>query len=71
MSEKPIEIGDVVQIDPQHDNRFGGCFMLVTEVKSWGYQGFVQIPASGQAYYRVPSAACVRIGRAEWALEEA
>lgn len=31
-----IKPGDVVQIDPSHDERFGGCFMLVTDVKSWG-----------------------------------
>jgi hypothetical protein len=68
--ETTISVGDVVQIDPSHDARFGGCFLLVTEVKSWGVQGFVAVPdkpSAGEAYYRVGFAKIVRIGRAEWA----
>ena len=41
-----IKIGSVVQVSPdkQKDGFFPGCFMLVTEVNSWGVQGFVAIP---------------------------
>ena len=60
----------MVQIDPTHDPRFGGCFMLVEEVKSWGVQGFVKLPAQGDAYYRVPFEHCMRIGTAEWVPED-
>lgn len=61
------EIGDVVQISPEHDARFGGCFMVVTEPKSWGAQGYVSIPGeSGVAYYRCPTEHFVVIGKAEW-----
>ncbi len=58
--------GSVVQIDPAHDERFGGCFMQVTELKSWGVQGFVKVPAGGMAFYRVPFAGIEYIGEAIW-----
>jgi|HubBroStandDraft_3_1064219.scaffolds.fasta_scaffold04924_7 hypothetical protein len=57
---------DVVQIDPAHDEVFGGCFLIVTEVKPWGVQGYVQVPGKGQAYYRCEYENCHLIGRAEW-----
>lgn len=69
MVDSDLRVGDVVQIDPEHGARFGGCFMIVTEPKSWGAQGYVQVPAGGQAYYRCPTAAMVRIGTAEWVAE--
>lgn len=60
--------GAVVQIDPEHDPRFAGCFMLVTEPKSFGAMGFIQVPGDegGQAYYRCPSKAMALIGGAMW-----
>jgi hypothetical protein len=42
---------DVIQIVPDH--KWGGCFLTVTEIFSWGIQGFVQIPEQGQAYIRL------------------
>lgn len=71
-----IAVGDVVQIDPEHDEVFGACFMVVTELKpSWsGLQGYVTVPGKdgngGQAYYRVPEDKVVRIGAAEWAVAQ-
>src|SRR5258706_424879 len=59
--------GDVVQVDPAHEGGWGGCFVLVTEPKSWGVQGFVQIPRGGAAFIRLPNEAIHFIGRAEWA----
>jgi len=65
-----VEKDMVVQINPDHDERFGGCFMVVTEPKPWGAQGYVQIPGSkGLAYYRCPSEAFVIIGPAVWVQE--
>lgn len=65
-----IEVNDVVQITPVIESKFRGCFMVVTEVKSWGVQGFISIPTGpempGAAYYRVPFEQVVRIGKAEW-----
>ena len=66
-----IEVGDVVQIDPTHDpQRFGGCFLVVTEIKSFGVQGYVTpFPNDGGlAYYRVAFNKIVYIGKAEWAI---
>lgn len=67
-----IQVGDVVQIDPAHDPVFGACLLVVTEVKSWGVQGYVPIPkhpSSVEAYYRVPFDKIQRIGTAEWVYE--
>lgn len=65
-----LEKGDVVQIDPDHDPTFGGCFMVVTEPKSWGAQGYIKVPGhEGVAYYRCPNNAMHKIGKAEWVLE--
>lgn len=44
-------VNDVVQLSPEC-GKFAGCFMVVTEPKSFGAQGFVQVPGQGQAYYR-------------------
>jgi hypothetical protein len=56
---KEIEAGEIVQLDPieTKDQMFAGCLMVVTEVKDWGVQGYVQSlgengEAGGQAYYR-------------------
>ncbi len=69
MEPRVLEVGDVVQIDPEHDPRFGGCLMMVTERKSWGAQGFVAIPhADGpqNAYYRCKYKDMEYVGRASW-----
>ena len=36
-----IEVNDIVQVDPRKAV-FGGCMVVVTEVKAWGIQGYVQ-----------------------------
>lgn len=67
MPNPRIRVGSVMQIDPEHDRRFGACFLTVTELKSWGVQGFVAIPGSdGAAYYRCAFEHCEYIGQAEW-----
>jgi len=49
-----IEINDIVQVNPSKDV-FGGCMVVVTEVKSWGVQGYVQSAGvNGQQYIRLP-----------------
>ena len=48
-----IEVGDIVQVDPSKEV-FGGTMVVVTEVKSWGIQGYVQSAGvEGQAYIRL------------------
>lgn len=48
-----IEVNDIVQVDPLFE-AFGGCMVVVTEVKDWGIQGYVQnAGVEGQAYIRL------------------
>ena len=60
-NKKPetVKPGDIVQLSPDTTNNkmFGAALMIVTEVKSWGVQGYVQAlgengEMGGQAYYR-------------------
>jgi hypothetical protein len=49
-----IEIGDIVQVDPMASDTFGACLVVVTEIKSWGIQGYVQSAGvDGQQYIRL------------------
>jgi hypothetical protein len=71
----PVEMYDIVQLDPQltENPMFAGCLMVVTEVKSWGVQGYVQSlgengSPGGQAYYRAKEGTFESTGgRAVWA----
>ena len=70
MLPRKLEVGDIVQITPLKDG-FGGCFMLVTEPKSWGAQGFISVPQSlneqpGRAYLRCSWDQMEYVGKAEW-----
>lgn len=50
-----VEVGDIVQIRPDWENEaFKSCLVTVTEVKSFGVQGYVQNAGTeGQAYIRL------------------
>ena len=57
--EVTIQPGDLVQLDPEKTKNpmFGACILTVSEVRSWGVQGYVQGlgengKPGGQAYYR-------------------
>lgn len=68
-----VEVGDVVQIDPDSDGRFGGCLLTVDELKGWGVCGFVTAPSAAgpQVYpYRAESGVIRRIGRAAFRVPE-
>lgn len=70
MTPRELKHGDVVQISPEHHavERFGACFMVVTEPKSWGAQGYVKNAGeAGLFYMRVKFEDMEFIGRAEWA----
>lgn len=76
-----VAIGTVVQLDPEKtgNKMFAGCFMVVSEVKSWGVQGYVQSlgengEPGGQAYYRAVWGTFERIlpsGIAPWVIGSA
>lgn len=53
MNERKFEVNDIVQVNPSKE-MFGGCLVVVTEVKSWGIQGYVQSAGvPGQQYIRL------------------
>ena len=63
-----VVVGDVVQINPDSDEVFGGCFLIVEEVKPWGFQGYCDMPGHdrGIFHYRVKREDCSRVGAAFW-----
>lgn len=71
-----LSAGDVVQLDPEahlgeKQGFFAGCFMVVTEVKAWGAQGYICMPGTrgeppGAAYYRAKWEEMEYVGRAQW-----
>jgi hypothetical protein len=47
------KVGDIVQVDPSFET-FGACMVVVTEIKDWGIQGYVQSAGvEGQQYIRL------------------
>lgn len=67
-----ITVGDVVQVSLESGDGFGGCFIIVSEVKEWGVQGYAVVPGlGGRAFYRARLADVQKIGRAVWADEDA
>lgn len=74
-----VEVHDIVQLDPETtlNKAFAGCFMVVTEVKNWGVQGYVQALGTrsdqadgGQAYYRAETGSFKGTGgKAVWVTE--
>lgn len=75
-SFKPLEENDIVQLNPETvgNPMFAACFMVITEVKSWGAQGYVQGlgqdgKPGGQAYYRAKFDEMVKVGKAEWVVQ--
>lgn len=57
--EITLNVGDIVQLDPEKTKNpmFRACLMVVTDLYSWGVQGYVQSlgengAMGGQAYYR-------------------
>jgi len=71
-SDKPkCKAGDIYQINPEHDEIFGGCLMTVTEPKKWGEQGYFNIPGKdgGIAYYRCKYENMEKVGVSAWLFE--
>jgi hypothetical protein len=67
MDKRELTIGDVVQICPEHDDVFGGCFLVISEPKTWGAQGYCAAPGQkGLAYYRCKFENMEFVGHAVW-----
>ncbi len=76
MDKRVLEIGDIVQIHPEHEN-FGGQLLVVTEPKEWGCQGRLYLDTimhacryNGRAYLRVKWENMEFVGRLKWIWEE-
>lgn len=55
MTTHDVKVGDIVQVAPDKE-MFGACMVVVTELKSWGIQGYVQSAGvAGQQYIRLKS----------------
>ncbi len=72
-ANEELKEGAVVQLDPEKalNTMFSGCMLVVTEVKPWGVQGYVQALGTngsqgGQAYYRAEWDEIELVGRAVW-----
>ena len=60
--ETKIKEGEIVQVTPTVET-FGACMVVVTEVKSWGIQGYVQSAGvPGQQYIRLKTSDFERTG---------
>jgi len=77
MKKLRLRIGDVVQLNPETvgNKMFGACFMTVSELKSFGCQGYVQAlgengKMGGAAYYRAKWEEMELAGSAVWMIEE-
>ena len=53
MTQDEIKVGDIVQVSPDKE-MFGACMVVVTELKIFGIQGYVQSAGvNGQQYIRL------------------
>ena len=59
-----VKVNSVVQINENGGEGWIGCLVQVSEVKSWGVQGWVQIPKGGSAYIRLKWEQIEYIGQA-------
>ena len=68
------EVGDIFQINPEKNKRYGGCFIVATEIKEWGIQGYLcmDIPDEnvvrfkGLAFFRPKWDEIEFVGKAKW-----
>lgn len=45
--------GSIIQANENAPEDWTGCVLIVDEVKDWGVQAFLRIPAQGDAYIRL------------------
>ena len=75
MEPQELEVGQIVQLNPETvgNKMFAACFMVVSEPKPWGAQGYVQAlgqdgKPGGAAYYRAKWEEMEPVGFAELVL---
>lgn len=63
-----VQVNDIVQINPEinhHNGFWAGNLMVVTEVKSWGIQGYCRTE-EGNAYLRLAHGQYEKVGHLVW-----
>lgn len=74
-TNQPVVVGTVLQLSPESESVqpcFRGCFLVVTEVKSWGVQGYIpgvgaSFEESGGLFFLRPQWADLEfVGEAVW-----
>lgn len=76
MNATDLAVGAVVQLNPDtvKNRAFAGCFMVVSEPKPWGAQGYIQAVGEDRAtpgpvaYYRARWEEMEWVGMATWIL---
>lgn len=58
------KVNDIVQITDESNQHWFACLVQVSEVKSWGIQGFIKIPMQGDAYIRLKTGSFEVVGTA-------
>ncbi len=73
MEKRKLEKGDIVQINPERKEHFGGKFLIVTDPKSWGCQGYIigdmtgkAVTYKGKAYLRIKYEDIEYVGKLVW-----
>jgi len=73
MSPRELKVGHLVQLNPEtcRNPMFGACFLVVTDPRPWGAQGYIQVIGTddqpgGLAYYRARWEEMELVGAAEW-----
>jgi hypothetical protein len=79
MEKRKLEIGDVVQLNPEgiYSDRYPGYLLVITEPKEWGCQGYILAPNHFEsvryknlAYIRAKFEDIEYVGKLPWILQE-
>jgi len=72
MKKMDLQVGDVLQLNPDYQDGWGGKLIVVTEPKPWGCQGYVleypphAVTFKGRAYIRPTWDKMEYVGRMTW-----
>lgn len=80
MDKRELEVGDIVQLNPDGNGQFGGQYLIVTEPKGFGCQGYIlwedlskydgATTYKGRAYLRPTWDRMEFVGKAIWLRKE-
>ena len=68
--DKRIQVNSIIQVNENGQKRWISCLIQVSELKTWGIQGWAQIPMQGSAYIRLKWDQIDYIGEAIMRLKE-